>query len=194
MVGLFGGNAANAASSGILKFRADDNVATTGRAIASPEQNENRNDGLLEHGDQTMWQKGDGSGQKPGLNQVKTEKDGNTTENYLMGKAKPPLGLEKLETADLSFAASSKDSLEEEMVNEDAGAGLYDDLVNSIREIYQILAANDGNKQDFFGMVSELKSQFGPLGSSPCMARVNTYIRESAPFSISNEEFENLWD
>ncbi|MGN7986208.1 hypothetical protein ACTJKC_02650 [Pedobacter sp. 22226] len=128
----------------------------------------------------------DNSGEVP-------EKD---QDDGLMGKVMPQQGLERIETGCPAFAQAEKER-DGEIVEEAGqvlGGGLYEDLVGGIREIYSILAANDGNKQDFFGMVSQLKEEMGPVGSSPCILKVNAFIRDSAPFAISKQELESLWD
>lgn len=141
-----------------------------------------------------------GGGMKPGVhlgkdNEVKESVE-KKLDDGLMGKVKSQLGLERIRTGSPVFAPVQKESYVEalEGTTEEPNYGLYEDMTAGIREIYMILAANDGNKQDFFGMVSELKAELGPLGSSPCIARVNTFIRDSAPFAVSQEELESLWD
>jgi hypothetical protein len=139
------------------------------------------------------------AGVRPPANRLKhnsgavPEKD---QDNGLMGKVMPQQGLDRIETGCPSFVQTEKESEGETVAGtgEVLGGGLYNDLVTGIREIYSILAANDGNKQDFFGMVSQLKAEMGPVGSSPCIPKVNAFVRDSAPFAISKQELESLWD
>lgn len=141
--------------------------------------------------------KGSEAGVKPPANRLKDnggevpEKD---QDDGLMGKVVPQHGLERIETGCPAFAQTEKESEVVEGTDQVSVGGLYEDLVTGIREIYAVLAANDGNKQDFFGMISQLKAEMGPVGSSPCILRVNAFIRDSTPFAISKEELEGLWD
>lgn len=177
----------------ILKFRSQDDLVQSDNARNGQVQRKDfSNNTTRLSGNGSVVNESDAS-REPGSNPVKNnqaDKSG-TRDHDLMGKPKPQQGMERVASGNPVFAPAQKDNGEADEV---ATGGLYEDLTAGIREIYEILAANDGNKQDFFGMIAELKAQFGPLGSSPCIARVNTFIRDSAPFAISQEELVSLWD
>lgn len=105
----------------------------------------------------------------------------------LMGKARLPEGLEVLSMSSISFSVGEEDSRAEQI-------GLVADVLEEIKEIFAVLAKEDGSKQDFFAMAGMISEKYGRIGSSPNIGRINEYIREHAPFAITLEELENLWD
>ncbi|CAH0279271.1 hypothetical protein SRABI27_03726 [Pedobacter sp. Bi27] len=182
----------------VLKFKSQNNAFHDDKSGSRPVQGKDfSNDTTGLSGNGSVVNETD-TNCETGLNLVlnnQADKSG-ARDHDLMGKAKPQQGMERVASGNPVFAPAQKDNGEADQVanGEVATVSLYEDLTAGIREIYEILAANDGNKQDFFGMIAELKAQFGPLGSSPCIARVNTFIRDSAPFAVSQGELESLWD
>jgi hypothetical protein len=182
----------------VLKFRSQNDPLHDGKLGSGKEKKGKYGNNVIDAGVQEREVRASVADREPGSNPARSNQDdrGDAGDHDLMGKAKPQQGMERVESGKLAFAPAQKGDSEADQIpaNEVSNGGLYEDLTAGIREIYEILAANDGNKQDFFGMIAELKAQFGPLGSSPCIARVNTFIRDSAPFAVSQEELENLWD
>jgi hypothetical protein len=181
----------------VLKFRSQNDPLHDDKSDSRPVQGKDFTNNTTRLDGNGSAAKESGANCEPGSSPVKnnpTDKSG-ARDHDLMGKAKLQQGMDRLETGNLAFALGEKgDNEGGEVKADEVTTGLYEDLTAGIREIYEILAANDGNKQDFFGMIAELKAQFGPLGSSPCITKVNTFIRDSAPFAVSQEELESLWD
>jgi len=195
---LLGLGAGGDRAGSILKFRSQNDPLNYGKPGFRAVQSEDfSNDATRLSGNGSVVNES-GANREQGSSPVKNNQTNKTEarDHDLMGKAKPQQGMERVASGNPVFAPIEKWDNEggEVKADEFATGGLYEDLTAGIREIYEILAANDGNKQDFFGMIAELKAQFGPLGSSPCIARVNIFIRDSAPFAISQEELESLWD
>jgi len=182
----------------VLKFRSQNDPLQGNKAESGQVQSRGFSDDTTRPSDIGSVVNESGANREPGSSPVKNnqpDKSG-ARDHDLMGKAKPQHGLERVETGNLAFAPAEKGDIDvDELKTDEVATGsLYEDLTAGIREIYEILAANDGDKQDFFGMIAELKAQFGLLGSSPCITKVNTFIRDSVPFAISQEELESLWD
>jgi hypothetical protein len=195
---LLGLGAVGNRAGGVLKFRSQNNAFHDDKSGSRPVQGKDFTNDTTRLGGNGSVVNEPHANREPGSSPVKNnqpDKSG-AGDDDLMGKAKPQQGVERVETGNLAFAPAEKGDNEGDEVKTDevAAGGLYEDLRAGIREIYEILAANDGNKQDFFGMIAELKAQFGSLGSSPCITKLNTFIRDSAPFAVSQEELENLWD
>ncbi|WP_147243657.1 hypothetical protein [Pedobacter miscanthi] len=182
----------------VLKFRSQNDPVHDNRPGPVQEKKGKSNDSVIDAGVRERKIRASVADQEQGLKPAGSNQQdrGGAGDHDLMGKAKPQQGMERVASGNLVFAPTQKDNDGADQVadGELTTGGLYEDLTAGIREIYEILAANDGNKQDFFGMVSELKAQFGPLGSSPCIARVNAFIKDSAPFAISEDELERLWN
>ncbi len=114
-----------------------------------------------------------------------TEEKVAETEN-LMGKPKLPEGMSLINMEQISFA-SSGDAKQQQI-------GLVPDVLQELKEIFSILAKQDGNKKDFFGLMEMVRLNFPAIGSNPNIGRINDFISENAPFHLSPEELENLWD
>lgn len=72
--------------------------------------------------------------------------------------------------------------------------GLIPDVLQELKEIFSVLEKEDGNKQDFFNMMEMVRAKYGQIGSNPRIFQINQFIAEHAPFHLSKEEMENLWD
>lgn len=114
-----------------------------------------------------------------------TEEKEVETEN-LIGKPKLPEGMSLVSTDQISFA-SSDDAKQQQI-------GLVPDVLQELKEVFTVLAKQDGNKKDFFGLMEMVRQNFPAIGSNPNIAQINAFIGEHAPFHLSSEELENLWD
>jgi len=113
--------------------------------------------------------------------------------NEIMGKSKMPEGLEVVSMGALSFSVGDAGS----QVDEDGKSeqlGLVPDVLQELKEIFGILAKEDGTKQDFFSLAAMISEKYGRIGSNPNIRKINEFIRDHAPFTVSLEELENLWD
>lgn len=105
----------------------------------------------------------------------------------VMGKARMPEGVGRVVASDVVFADREGDDGEAE-------PGLVLDMLGELKELFVVLAREDGSKQDFFRLIGEVKEAFPGIGSHPGIAVVNAYVVEHAPFLISLQELESLWD
>jgi hypothetical protein len=101
----------------------------------------------------------------------------------VMGKSRAAQGVESSMLGELSFASESND-----------GVGLKSDIIAELKEIFTLLADNDGDKGDFIGLLEALKLRYPPLAAHPARTQINSFIKAHAPFLLSPEELENLWD
>lgn len=110
---------------------------------------------------------------------------GNFDQGSLMGSSRLPEGVEVKSSSEVSFSAGGVDRLEQ--------VGLVADLVQGLKEIFARLATSDGGKPEFFRLVSELKEELGGVSGHPSLGAVNGFVREHAPFALSEQELEDLW-
>ena len=115
-----------------------------------------------------------------------------STEQELMGKSRLPEGLETVSTSALSFHGSHAGYGTYKSKSEQIG--LVPDVLKELKEIFAVLSREDGTKKDFLSLVGIIREKYGQIGSNPNIGQINEFIREHAPFAISNEELENLWD
>lgn len=101
----------------------------------------------------------------------------------IMGKSRSPSGLESSSLSELSFTAGNNEAV-----------GLKSDVLAELKEIFTLLAENDGEKGDFIGLIEAMKLRYPPIASHPARAQINSFIQDHAPFLLSIEELENLWD
>ena len=102
----------------------------------------------------------------------------------LMGRSKLPEGV-NIERAGVSFAAIEQDRYSQ--------VGLVADVVQELKIVFSQLASQDEGKPEFLRRVSRINEDYGKIGGHPSLASINAFIRESAPFAISDEELEDLW-
>lgn len=101
----------------------------------------------------------------------------------VMGKSRKPDGLESSSLSEVSFTSENN-----------IGVGLKSDILAELKEIFTLLAENDGEKGDFIGLVEAMKLRYPPIASHPARAQINSFIQAHSPFLLSIEELENLWD
>ncbi|WP_316736753.1 hypothetical protein [Pedobacter aquatilis] len=101
----------------------------------------------------------------------------------IMGKSRETQGLESSSLGELSFTSDSNE-----------GVGLKSDIIAELKEIFTLLADNDGDKGDFLGLLEAMKLRYPPLAAHPARSQINSFIKSHAPFLLSMEELENLWD
>ena len=104
----------------------------------------------------------------------------------LLGASKPAEGTSTVSMGQISFG-------QDENAKSDQ-LGLIPDVLQELKEIFSILEKEDGNKQDFFNMMEMVRAKYGQIGSNPRIVQINQFIAEHAPFHLSKEELENLWD
>lgn len=114
-------------------------------------------------------------------------------EQEIMGRSRLPEGLEVVSMGALNFSVADKSSGIDEDQKSDQ-LGLVPDVIQELKEIFGILQSEDGTKQDFFSLAAMISEKYGRIGSNPNIGRINEFIRDHAPFAISLEELEYLWD
>lgn len=107
----------------------------------------------------------------------------------LMGKPKLPEGMSALAASQVSFVGAG-----DAAANKVMQVGLVADVVQEIKEVFALLAKEDGSKSDFFLLAEGIRDSYPGIESFPSLGKINAFIREHAPFHISDEELENLWD
>lgn len=110
-----------------------------------------------------------------------------------MGVSRLPEGMEKVSMAAISFGPSGKLPPSLDRLHDDQ-IGLVPDVIREIREIFEVLAQQDGSKADFFRLIGIVSHSYGRIGSNPNIGKINLFIREHAPFALTAAELENLWD
>lgn len=115
------------------------------------------------------------------------EKLADEDEIELMGKAKLPDGMLLIGSSEFGFAGERENSKEQQL-------GLVPDLLQDIRQLFKVLAERDGKKKDFFSLLEELKGGYPRMAGHPNIDQINEFIIDHAPFHLTAEELENLWD
>ncbi|RZJ91166.1 MAG: hypothetical protein EOO20_05910 [Chryseobacterium sp.] len=121
------------------------------------------------------------------------EKQKDPSQPEIMGDSKMPEGLEVVSTAALNFSVDADSSGIDENHKSDQ-LGLVPDVIQELKEIFGILEKEDGSKQDFFSLAAMISEKYGRIGSNPNIGRINEFIRDHAPFAVTLEELEYLWD
>jgi len=104
----------------------------------------------------------------------------------LMGKAKLPEGMSSVGMEDIGFVDLGGRNVEDQQ-------GLVPDLLEEIKNVFLLLAKEDGNKRDFLELMKAVKEVYPGMASHPRIGRINGFIAEHAAFHLSAEELENLW-
>lgn len=106
----------------------------------------------------------------------------------LMGSSRLPDGVEVKSSAEVSFSSSASDE-----DNRYSQVGLMADVVQELKELFLALEKKAGDKMDFFGMLTRVKEEYGPLGGHPSVGVLTGFIVDRAPFHLTADEIDNLW-
>ncbi|MBB6240483.1 hypothetical protein HDC90_005160 [Pedobacter sp. AK013] len=104
----------------------------------------------------------------------------------LMGKPKLPEGMSSVGMEEIGFVGVEERDVEDQQ-------GLVPDLLEEIKNVFLLLAKEDGNKRDFLELMKAVKEVYPGMASHPRIGRINGFIAEHAAFHLSAEELENLW-
>lgn len=110
----------------------------------------------------------------------------------LMAKVKLPEGMELIASNELRFSGMTGEAASGSVHYDQLG--LIPDVLEEIKEVFGILAKEDGTKQDFFGLMKLVGEKYPKISSHPGLSGLNAFIRDHAPFAISAQELEDLWD
>ena len=111
-------------------------------------------------------------------------------ESDLMGKSKLPDGLEVVTMGALNFSAPYNSQIGERPGDE---LGLIPDVLQELKEIFAVLAKEDGTKSDFLSLSGIIGEKYGTIGSHPKIGQINEFVRDHAPFAITDDELELMW-
>lgn len=149
----------------LIFYRAELRVLFSGK----PQQK----DGTLPH----RWEK-----------RVETlEKENPDNPEDLLGRPKLPQGTSSVSMGQIGFTTDDDDANSQKL-------GLVPDVLRELKEVFAILEKEDGSKKDFFNLMEVIREKYGQIGSNPNIGRINEFITGHAPFHLSAEELENLWD
>lgn len=104
----------------------------------------------------------------------------------LMGKAKLPEGMSSVGMEEIGFVDLEGREVEDQQ-------GLVPDLLEEIKNVFLLLAKEDGSKRDFLKLMKAVKENYPGMASHPRIRRINEFISSHAAFHLSVEELENLW-
>lgn len=104
----------------------------------------------------------------------------------LMGKSRLPEGMSTVAMGSFGFSQTEE--------QRETQVGLVPDVLQELKEIFSIIEKEDGSKKDFFNLMDMVREKFPGIASNPNIPRINQYIREHAPFLLTAQELENLWD
>ena len=107
----------------------------------------------------------------------------------LMGKSKLPDGMNRVSSEGFGFSGGGQDA-----GSKLAQVGLVPDVLEELKGVFASLAANDGDKLDFMEMMEAVREKFPKIASNPNISRINAFVTENAPFYLSKDELETLWD
>lgn len=105
----------------------------------------------------------------------------------LMGKQKEEHGVSVVEADEFSFVPS------ESVVPPLDPLGELADVQQEIKSICRILENEDGTKEDFSALFLMIRNKYPKVATSERLPQLNEFIREHAPFFLSEEELESLW-
>ncbi len=107
----------------------------------------------------------------------------------LMGESKLPDGMDRVSSDGFGFSGGGQDA-----DSKLAQVGLVPDVLEELKALFASLAANDGDKLDFMEMMEAVREKFPKIASNPNISRINAFVAENAPFYLSKDELETLWD
>lgn len=112
-------------------------------------------------------------------------------EDDLMGKSRFPEGMSTLSMDQVSFFSAEEGSGLRDVQDQQ---GLVPDVLQDIKEVFGMLAKEDGNKRDFFRLMETVRLSYPGLSAHPALRRINSYISDHASFHLSAQELEDLWN
>lgn len=105
----------------------------------------------------------------------------------LMGKPAKPEGLQTVNMNGFGFGPKDNSSKFLQL-------GLVPDVLEELKTIFNILQKEDGSKSDFFSLLALTKAKHPRVGGNPNIQYITDFVRENAPFMLTKQELENLWD
>lgn len=115
-----------------------------------------------------------------------TEQMDDENEEAILGRSQLPEGLTTVNMGGFGFV-QNEDAKEQQV-------GLVPDVLGEVKSVFSIIAKEDGNKNDFFGLMRLVREKYPKIGSNSNIGYINEFIADHAPFHLSSEELEDLWD
>jgi len=105
----------------------------------------------------------------------------------LMGKAKLPEGMSIMGMEEFSFRKRDEEHKEKML-------GSIPDLLEEMKQLFQILKDEEGTKEDFLVLMDGFKQRLKAIRTDSNQQPLNEFITRHAPFSLSERELENFWE
>ncbi|WP_129715510.1 hypothetical protein [Pedobacter sp. SYP-B3415] len=103
----------------------------------------------------------------------------------VMGGSRPSPGLSRLSLSEVSFSLPQGKQDQQ---------GLIPDLLQEIKKVFKTLSNQDGTKSDFLKAMEQAAAEFPGMASHPQISSVNAFLIEHAPFLLSSQEVEGIWE
>lgn len=105
----------------------------------------------------------------------------------LVGGQKQEHGVSVLEADEFHFVPAGSAATAPDPLGELA------DVQQEIKSICRILEKEDGTKEDFLSLFVMIRNKYPKVASSGLLRELNEFIREHAPFHLSEQELDSLW-
>jgi hypothetical protein len=119
------------------------------------------------------------------------EESAEALETELMGKPKMPEGMSRVGMHQVLFAGRNPEVTA--WVDQGRQLGLVPDILEELKEIFSVLEAEQGTKQDFLELFALVKAKFPGIAGTPEEKALNGFIRENVLFPVSDAELDALW-
>ncbi|MFD2965408.1 MULTISPECIES: hypothetical protein [Olivibacter] len=110
-----------------------------------------------------------------------------SVDDNLMGKTKLPEGMSVMGMEEFSFRKRDEEQKEKML-------GSVPDLLEEMKQLFQILKDEEGTKADFLVLMDGFKPRLKAIRTDSNQQSLNEFIARHAPFPLSERELENLWE
>lgn len=114
-------------------------------------------------------------------------KQAESADDDLMGKAKLPEGMSTMGMEEFSFRKRDEE-------HRDKMLGSIPDLLEEMKQLFQILKDEEGTKADFLVLMDGFKPRLKAIRTDFNQQSLNEFITRHAPFPLSERELENFWE
>lgn len=116
--------------------------------------------------------------------------DDHDHEETLMGKSKLPEGVTEVPMNGFSFKGAEPSN---QGPSQEQQLSSIPDLLEEIKETFKVLKQRSGEKEDFLSLFSMICSKYTMLRNTAIREIIASYIREKAPFEISDDDLKEVW-
>ncbi|MEH6308701.1 MULTISPECIES: hypothetical protein [Olivibacter] len=110
-----------------------------------------------------------------------------SVDDDLMGKTKLPEGMSVMGMDEFSFRKRDEEHKEKMLGN-------IPDLLEEMKQLFQILKDEEGTKEDFLILMDGFKPRLKAIRTDSNQQSLNEFITRHAPFPLSERELENFWE